>query len=142
VLDAKQFSLRRGAAIETPVINKKARLSGNSLQLTAICVGLSRQFIYCDANIKLVNAVIFRAYRRERLVAYSLRFFDPIMNNECQHCGKLNSGRTYRVVSQDGGTTLLDLTVCYNCFLEARRLGLHAEEVRPRELSGGYHAHA
>jgi hypothetical protein len=46
------------------------------------------------------------------------------------------------VISQDGGTVLLDLTVCYDCFLEARRLGLHAEEVRPRELSSGFHAHA
>jgi len=48
----------------------------------------------------------------------------------------------YRVISEDSGTTLLDLTVCYDCFLEARRLGLHAEEVKPRELFGGYHAHA
>jgi len=64
------------------------------------------------------------------------------MTHECQHCSKLTSGRTYRVISQDGGTVLLDLTVCYDCFLEARRLGLHAEEVRPRELSSGFHAHA
>jgi ribosome-binding protein aMBF1 (putative translation factor) len=64
------------------------------------------------------------------------------MNHECQHCGKLRPGKTYRVISEDSGTTLLDLTVCYDCFLEARRLGLHAEEVKPRELFGGYHAHA
>jgi hypothetical protein len=64
------------------------------------------------------------------------------MNSECQRCGELTSGRTYRVISQDGGTTLLDLTVCYYCYLEARRLGLHAEDVTPSELFGGYHAHA
>jgi hypothetical protein len=64
------------------------------------------------------------------------------MNPECQHCGELVIGRTYRVISQDGGVILLDMTVCYYCFLEARRLGLHAEDVTPHDLSGGYRAHA
>lgn len=51
------------------------------------------------------------------------------MNGECQHCGQWILGRTYRVTSEERGVTLLDMAVCYYCFVEARRLGLHAEEV-------------
>jgi hypothetical protein len=33
------------------------------------------------------------------------------------------------VTSEDQGITLLDLVVCSLCFMEAKRLHLHAEEI-------------
>ena len=68
--------------------------------------------------------------------------FHSIMNCECQRCGGLNSGKTYRVMSQDGGLILLDMTVCYYCFLEARRLGLTAENVPGDAYYDDYRVHA
>jgi hypothetical protein len=42
------------------------------------------------------------------------------------------AGKAYRVTSEESGTTLLDMVVCYYCFVDAQRLGLHVEELRPR----------
>ena len=69
------------------------------------------------------------------------------MTLECRHCGALVSGKAYRVTSEDGGVKLLDMIVCYCCFIEAQRLGLHTEEMntvgmvtepRPRDSAGLY----
>jgi hypothetical protein len=51
------------------------------------------------------------------------------MNHICQHCGELIVGNAYRVTSEDEGITLLDMVVCSLCFMEAKRLRLHAEEI-------------
>jgi hypothetical protein len=52
-----------------------------------------------------------------------------IMNYPCQHCGELIVGNAYRVTSEDQGIALLDMVVCSLCFMEAKRLHLHAEEI-------------
>ena len=51
------------------------------------------------------------------------------MNRVCQHCGELIVGNTYRVTSEEEGITLLDMIVCSLCFMEAKRLRLHTEEI-------------
>jgi hypothetical protein len=51
------------------------------------------------------------------------------MNHTCQHCGEFIVGNAYRVTSEDQGITLLDMIVCALCFMEAKRLHLHAEEI-------------
>ena len=52
------------------------------------------------------------------------------MNNRvCQHCGEIVAGNPYRVTSEENGITLLDMIVCSLCFMEAKRLHLHAEEI-------------
>lgn len=51
------------------------------------------------------------------------------MNRACQHCGELIVGKAYRVTSEEGGITLLDMIVCSLCSMEAKRLRLHTEEV-------------
>jgi hypothetical protein len=51
------------------------------------------------------------------------------MKQNCQHCGELIAGNTYRVTSEEAGITLLDMVVCSLCFMEAKRLGLHAVEI-------------
>ena len=51
------------------------------------------------------------------------------MDHRCQHCGELIVGNAYRVTSEDQGITLLDMVVCSLCFMEAKRLHLHAEEI-------------
>jgi hypothetical protein len=55
-----------------------------------------------------------------------------IMDNTCQHCGELIVGNAYRVTSEEKGITLLDLVVCCICSMEAKRLGLHTEELNLR----------
>ena len=52
-----------------------------------------------------------------------------IMNHTCKHCGESIVGNAYRVTSEDEGIPLLDMIVCSLCFMEAKRLHLHAEEI-------------
>jgi hypothetical protein len=54
---------------------------------------------------------------------------NKIMNYTCQHCGELIVGNAYRVTSEEAGISLLDMIVCSLCFMEAKRLRLHAEEI-------------
>jgi hypothetical protein len=54
------------------------------------------------------------------------------MDRTCQHCGELIVGNAYRVKSEEEGITLLNMVVCSLCFMEAKRLGLHAEEINLR----------
>ena len=54
------------------------------------------------------------------------------MDHICQHCGELIVGNTYRVTSEEEGITLLDMVVCSLCFMEAKRLRLHTEEINVR----------
>ena len=51
------------------------------------------------------------------------------MKQNCQHCGELIVGNSYRVTSEDQGIPLLNMVVCSLCFMEAKRLHLHAEEI-------------
>ena len=55
-----------------------------------------------------------------------------IMDRTCQHCGELIVGNAYRVTSEEEGITLLDMIVCSLCFMEAKRLRLHTEEINVR----------
>jgi hypothetical protein len=54
------------------------------------------------------------------------------MKHNCQHCGQLILGNAYRVTSDDAGIILLDMIVCSLCFMEAKRLRLHTEEINLR----------
>jgi hypothetical protein len=48
----------------------------------------------------------------------------------CRHCDQVNSGMPYRVVSkEEAGDILLDMVVCHSCYMQARDLGLHGEEI-------------
>jgi hypothetical protein len=51
------------------------------------------------------------------------------MDGICQHCYQLIVGNAYRVTSEEEGITFLNMIVCYLCFMEAKRLGLHAQEI-------------
>ena len=51
------------------------------------------------------------------------------MDRICQHCGELILGNAYRVTSEEDGIPLLNMVVCSLCFMEAKRLHLHAEEI-------------
>ena len=65
------------------------------------------------------------------------------MDHTCQHCGELIVGNAYRVTSEEEGITLLDMIVCSLCFMEAKRLRLHTEEInvskQPSARSRGSH---
>jgi superfamily II helicase len=51
------------------------------------------------------------------------------MDRICQHCGESIVGNAYRVTSEENGITMLDMIVCSLCFMEAKRLRLHTEEI-------------
>jgi hypothetical protein len=51
------------------------------------------------------------------------------MDRICQHCGEPIVGNAYRVMSEEQGITLLDMIVCSLCYMEAKRLRLHTEEI-------------
>ena len=63
------------------------------------------------------------------------------MSYECQHCGQYINGKAYRVTSEESGVRLLDMVVCFYCFMDAQRLGLHAEEIYPRDSVASSHPH-
>jgi len=54
------------------------------------------------------------------------------MDRICQHCGESIVGNAYRVMSEEQGITMLDMIVCSLCFMEAKRLHLHTEEINLR----------
>ena len=47
----------------------------------------------------------------------------------CERCQERFLGNTHRVISDSDGIRLLDMLVCYGCFLEASRLGLTSEPI-------------
>lgn len=55
----------------------------------------------------------------------------------CERCGEQFAGYSYRVVSEDEGETLLDMVVCYGCYLEASQLGLDAGAIKINEAVPG-----
>ncbi len=59
--------------------------------------------------------------------------FKRNMDRICQHCGESIVGNAYRVLSEEQGITMLDMIVCSLCFMEAKRLHLHAEEIDLRD---------
>ena len=79
-------------------------------------------------SLKCNAFVLFRNTREHGM------FFAPTtaMDRNCQHCGESIVGNAYRVTSEDQGITLLDMIVCSLCFMEAKRLRLHTEEITVR----------
>lgn len=49
----------------------------------------------------------------------------------CQHCDQVIEGSPYRVLSVEGGVTLLDMIVCHSCGERAKALGLRTEKIGP-----------
>ena len=59
------------------------------------------------------------------------------MEYYCEHCRRYRNGDGYRVISDDFGSVRLDIIVCYECSLDARRLGLRANKlVVPSAVTG------
>ncbi len=59
------------------------------------------------------------------------RIAEPtIMKFFCKHCDQIVIGKPYRVVSEDNGVILLNMTVCDSCHKQARALGLHSEAIQ------------
>jgi hypothetical protein len=54
----------------------------------------------------------------------------------CERCRESFAGSSYRVVStDDDGITLLDMVVCYGCYLEASELGLETAAVEISQVA-------
>jgi hypothetical protein len=52
----------------------------------------------------------------------------------CDRCRECSVGDSYRVVSDSDGERLLDMVVCYGCYVEASQLGLEAEPIEMEQL--------
>lgn len=55
--------------------------------------------------------------------------------DRCERCREYFAGNSYRVVSEDDGLMLLDMIVCYGCYLEASELGLDAERIEISQIA-------
>jgi len=53
----------------------------------------------------------------------------------CERCGEYFAGASYRVTSEDDGERLLDMVVCYSCYIEAWQLGLDTQKVESEQLA-------
>jgi hypothetical protein len=52
----------------------------------------------------------------------------------CDRCHESSVGDSYRVVSDSDGERLLDMIVCYGCYLEASQLGLDTKPIEIDQL--------
>jgi hypothetical protein len=62
----------------------------------------------------------------------------PIMSifiHCCERCEEYFAGKSYRVSSENDGEKLLDMIVCYGCYIEASRLGLDTEAVEIGQIA-------
>jgi hypothetical protein len=55
------------------------------------------------------------------------------MEHDCQRCNRFTMGSAYRVTNREFGVMRLDMIVCYECYLDARRVGLDTEKIRLRD---------
>jgi hypothetical protein len=53
----------------------------------------------------------------------------------CERCQEYFSDKSYRVSSENDGQKLLDMVVCYGCYIEASRLGLDTESVEIGQIA-------
>jgi len=69
------------------------------------------------------------SFERQRMIG--TRIAEPtIMKFFCKHCDQIVIGKPYRVVSEDNGVILLNMTVCGSCHEQAKALGLHSEAIK------------
>lgn len=52
-----------------------------------------------------------------------------VMKFYCRHCDQVVVGEAYRVLSEEDGLVLLDMTVCRPCYEQAKDLGLYSEAI-------------
>ena len=53
----------------------------------------------------------------------------------CERCRESAVGGPYRVISDDDGERLLDMIVCYGCYMEASQLGLDTQTLDVGEIA-------
>ena len=59
------------------------------------------------------------------------------MEYYCEHCHRYRNGDGYRVTSEESESARLNLVVCYECYLDARRLGLCTDRIVAANLVSG-----
>ena len=64
-------------------------------------------------------------------------FFLTRMKYYCQHCHRYRCGDGYRVTSEQSESARLNLVVCYECYLDARRVGLSTDRIVGADLAHG-----
>jgi hypothetical protein len=47
----------------------------------------------------------------------------------CRHCDQITIGQPFRVISEEDGVILLNMTVCRSCGEQAKTLGLRSEPI-------------
>ena len=62
-------------------------------------------------------------------MSHGVVLIPPTMEYYCEHCHRYRNGAAYRVTSEEFGLARLDMIVCYECYLVARRLSLRANKM-------------
>lgn len=70
------------------------------------------------------------SFERQVISGTSLAEVTP-MKFFCRHCDAIVVGNPYRVISEEDGVILLDMTVCLSCYKQAKELGLYSEAIMP-----------
>jgi RNase P subunit RPR2 len=75
--------------------------------------------------------IVCHLWSFERQPIIGTRIAEPmIMKFFCKHCDQIVIGKPYRVISEDNGVILLNMTVCGSCHEQAKALGLHSEAIQ------------
>jgi hypothetical protein len=75
-------------------------------------------------------ATVCHPWSFERQVMIGIGLAEPTaMKFFCRHCEQITVGKPYRVISEEDGVVLLNMTVCRSCNEQARALGLHSEPI-------------
>lgn len=86
--------------------------------------GITRELDTTSKNQKASSERWFSALRFPAEARACSLLDVPIMEYYCQRCDRYRSGDGYRVMSEEFGLSRLDIIVCYDCYNDARRLGL------------------
>jgi hypothetical protein len=75
-------------------------------------------------------AIVCHPWSFERQVMIGIGFAEQkTMKFFCRHCEEIAVGKPYRVISEENGVILLNMTVCRSCNKQARALGLRSEPI-------------
>jgi hypothetical protein len=83
--------------------------------------------------------IIWHPWVFERQLMLGIRLAETTtMKFFCRHCDQTVLGEPYRVISEEDGVILLNMTVCHSCNEQAKALGLRSDPI-PLDLEQTRH---
>lgn len=91
-----------------------------------------------DSARNFLRWFVTRGHLRGKQITASRLLKQSGMKFFCRHCDEVVAGQPYRVISEENGVVLLDMTVCHSCYEQARALGLYSEVLSSEPASLKY----